>query len=168
MIMKYLQDKATIPSPPEIKFPDWVSTQNASMKAWEQVEREKQIRELFIKTHHHATDYLIKSNYLIKPSEIAKAIGIHRSTLVHSSSYSEAFSKYLDGVNSELEHKKNEAVTRAGKSRGPIPVNKDNLLIENRKLKARLEKLELMKTQELISHAFDQLPLPIKKKLGIN
>lgn len=168
MIMKYLQDKAATPPRSEIKYPHWVSTENASMKAWEEVERAKEIRELFIKTHHHATDYLIKSNYLIKPSEIAKAIGIHRSTLVHSSSYSEAFSSYLQGVNSELENKKNEAIARAGKSRGPIRVNKDDLLDENRNLKARLQTLELMKAQELVSYAFDQLPLPIKKKLGLN
>lgn len=167
MIMKYIQDRGEKAPHTVTARPHWVSTSNASIKAWEHVERSKREKEFFIKTHHHATDYLVKANYLIKPSEVAKAIGVHRSTLMHSSSYSDAFSEYLESINAELETAKSEAIARGGKSRGTIPVNKDDLLATNKELKARLLALELRKTEELVAHAFDQLPLPIKKKLGI-
>ena len=52
-------------------------------------------------------------------------------------------------------------------SRGSIRSSKDELVQANTELKKRVSELEAEKIEELVRYAFDQLPLPVKKKLGI-
>jgi len=43
-----------------------------------------------------------------------------------------------------------------------------DLVHANTKLRIKVRELENLKTEELVTRAFDELPLPVKKKLGIS
>jgi len=171
MVMNYIKNRAnkdTIET--EEVYPEWVSERNASLRAWQYVEEQKKTTALYIKRHHKVTDFLTQKTYKIKGSEIADALGINRTTLMNTSTYSGAFEKYLDNVNKKLEQAKDAKLKKARKapSRGTIRNSKDELVEANKKLKDRVDELESQKTEELVRYAFDQLPLPVRKKLGID
>lgn len=171
MVMSYLQKRVQQERDSLAdEHPDWVSDRNASLRAWHCVEELKKEKALYIKRHHKATDYLTKKNHQIKGSDIARAINISRASLMNTSSYSPYFRQYLDKVNSELASAKKNKLQKSQKmaSRGPIRSTKDELVLSNTQLRKRVSELEAQKTEELVRYAFDQLPLPVRKKLGIN
>jgi len=169
MIMKYLQDNAN--KVEEINVvPNWVSKQNKSFAAWQCVEHLKLRRIEYIEAHNKETQFLKKSSYQIAPAEVSRVIEVHRSTLMHSSSYSEAFGHYLSGINAELNKLKVAKLEASKKSpsRGPIQSSKDELLKLNSKLRKQLAEAEKINIEELVKSTFDQLPLQVKQKLGIS
>lgn len=171
MVMDYLQKRAQKAAKEENEeLPNWVSLKNASYRAWKLVQDLKKEKELYIKRHNKVTDYLTKYTYQIKGSDIANALNINRVSLMNTSSYSENFRKYLDSVNAELKAAKDAKleVTRKPSSRGSIRSRKDELVMSNTELKKRVSELESQKTEALVRYALDQLPLPVKRKLGID
>jgi len=168
--MKYIQNRAennsSIIKP---QTPHWVSEKNASLRAWQSVEFLKKQKLLYIKAHSKPTHFKKKQSYFISGSEIAKALKVNRSTLMHSSAYSAAFVAYLGIVNTELANTKTQMLenTREKASRGPIDINKKDLLKTTLELKKQLADLKQQNSHELVRLAFNQLSLPIKKKLGI-
>lgn len=171
MVMDYLKKRVEeADSQKKAEHPSWVSDTNASLKAWQYVEELKKQKSLYIKRHHRATDYLTQKTYQIKGSDIASALCINRASLMNTSSYSPHFKKYLDSVNSELAAAKEARILKAQKasSRGSIRNSKDELVQANTELKKRVAELDAQKTEELVRYAYDQLPLPVKKKLGID
>lgn len=168
MVMRHIMETA-LRNAGGTKHPDWVSANNASLKAWQCVEDLKANLLKYISSHSKITHYLNKSDYQIKPSQVAKAIGINRSTLMHSSSYSIGFATYLEEVNAELEKLKTEKLDKARRSpsRGPTAESKEDLVRLNTELKRRIAELENLKTEQLVRQVLDQVPLPIKRKLGL-
>lgn len=170
MVMDYLKRRAENAAPENIEAPEWVSRKNASFKAWKHVEELKKEKELYIKRHSKITDYITKKSYQIKGSDVADALKINRASLMNTSKYSPHFKKYLDGVNADLAVAKDAKLQQAQKSpaRGTIRNSKDELVQINAELRKKVSELESQKTEELVKFAFDQLPLPVKKKLGIS
>lgn len=171
MVMDYLKmrvEEAT--GEQEAELPSWASDKNASLKAWQYVEELKKEKSLYIKRHHKITDYLTQKSYQIKGSDVASALKVNRASLMNTSNYSRHFKKYLDSVNTELAAAKEAKILKAQKapSRGSIRNSKDELVRANTALKKRVSELEAQKTEEVVRYAFDQLPLPVKKKLGID
>ena len=171
MVMEYLKKRTQRKSRDlEDSLPDWVSEKNASFKAWRYVEELKKEKKQYIGCHCNVTDYLVKKTYQIKGTEVAKAVSISRASLMNTSKYSNGFRKYLEGVNAELDAAKNSMLkkSRQSPSRGSIRNSKDDLLRVNIELKKRVTELEEQKTDELVRFAINQLPLPIKRALGID
>jgi|SRR5690554_1913398 len=171
MVMDYLKKRVEeADSQKTAERPSWVSDRNASMKAWQYVEELKKEKSLYIKRHQKVTDYLTQKTYQIKGSDVASALGVNRASLMNTSSYSPHFKKYLDSVNAGLAAAKEARILRAQKapSRGSIRNSKDELVQANTELKKRVAELEAQKTEELVRYAFDHLPLPVKRKLGID
>lgn len=172
MIMKYFEDKAHArrDQSSEDSRPSWVTDRNSSLKAWLVCEALRREKTKYIKSHHNAVDFIAKSVFQIKPSEVARAINLNRTTLMHTSTYSENFAAYIAKVNTELDELKVNQIKdgKFRRSRGSIRDNKDRLVIANKELKILVAQLEQTNVEKLVQHAFDQLPLPIKKKLGID
>lgn len=171
MVMDYLKQRVKDNEEhQEPERPDWVSDKNASLKAWQYVEQLRKEKSLYIKRHHKVTDYLTQKSYQIKGSDVAKALNINRATLMNTSSYSPHFRAYLESINKKLAEAKEAKVNKSTQSpsRGSIRSSKEDLVRVNAELKKRVTELEKQKTEELVRYAFDQLPLPVKKKLGID
>lgn len=170
MVMEYLRKRMSENeqvSPSDI--PDWVTKTNASFRAWEYVEKLKKEKMLYIKRHHNITDFTTKKKYQIKGSEVAAAIKVNRSSLMNTSTYSPDFRAFLEAVNSELVAAKETKLNKSKRSpsRGSIRNSKEELVETNRELKRRIKEIEQLKIEELVRHSFDQLPLPVRRKLGI-
>lgn len=171
MVMNYLEskiEKADLNA--ETPMPLWVTKTNSSFLAWEYVGKIKKEKLLYIKRHHKVTDFTTKKTYQIKGSEVAKAIRVNRSSLMNTSTYSPDFRAFLESVNSELLAAKEAKLKQFqnSSSRGSIRNSKEELVATNSQLKKRVKELEKLKTEELVRQAFDQLPLPVKRKLGID
>lgn len=171
MVMSYLKKRAEgATGEQSLDRPHWASEKNASLEAWKYVERLKQEKARYIKFHHKSTDYHTQKTYQIKGAEVARALKISRVSLMNTSNYSCHFKKYLDSVNAELIAAKEARLRKVSKlaSRGSIRNNKDELVRVNKELRKRVDQLSTQKTEELVRYAFDQLPLPVKRKLKID
>ena len=171
MTMNYLQKKSEKANAKQQTHPpEWVSKENVTYDAWKYVEQRKKEITQYIKQHSKVTDFLTQKTYKIKGSEIAKGLKINRPSLMCTSSFSATFSEYLDEVNTDLEAAKDEKLEKAKKksSRCSVKESKDDLVLANKKLKERVDELEAQKMEELVARTFDELPLPVKKKLGIS
>ncbi|MFC3679006.1 hypothetical protein [Bacterioplanoides pacificum] len=170
MVLNYFSDKAKETAPADAPAPTWVSKKNASYAAWVYVEELKLEKIRYIKRHHKVSDYLVKKHYQIKGSDIASHLKINRSSLMNTSSFSSKFRQYLDETNTFLTKEKENKLKQAKNkpSRGSIRSSKEELVKANTELRKQLSTLQAQKTEELVHRTFDQLPLPIKKRLGID
>lgn len=171
MVLDYLKKKAAQDRDlNHIEKPSWTSDKNASLNAWRYVETTKIEKLQYISSHKRPTHFTNKGSYQINAAEVARAVKINRSTLMHQSSYSEDFKRHLSEVNVELELAKDRQLsfTKKRPSRGPIGSNKDELVKVNAELRVRIAQLEIQKTEELVRLAFDRLPLPVKRTLGLD
>ena len=171
MVMDYLKKKVAHDQvSDQAEKPHWVSDNNASCKAWQYVELMKHEKTKYINSHNKRTHFMNKSSYQISAAETARAIKINRSTLMHHSSYSEIFTIYLDEVNAQLERAMKARLEASNRrpSRGPISSSKDELVSLNAELRAQIAHLEIQKTEELVTLAFDRLPLPARRILGLD
>lgn len=170
MVMDYFKKRAQKSVSEQGELPAWVSDSNASLRAWQYVEELKKEKALYIKHHNRVSDYLTKRVYQIKGADVAKALGMSRASLMNTSKYSNNFREYLDNVNQELKDAKNQQLEKSRKSpsRGGIRRSKDELAQDNAMLKKKIAELEAKHHEDLVRYAFDQLPLPVKKKLGID
>tara|TARA_Y100001001_G_scaffold156063_1_gene172532 strand:- start:8658 stop:9170 length:513 start_codon:yes stop_codon:yes gene_type:complete len=170
MVMDYLKKRVDISASEALEeLPDWVSEKNASLAAWRCVEQMKREKELYIRRHRTPTDFLVKKTYQIKGSEVASALSMNRATLMNTSRYSPRFRDYLDSVNAELEEAKNAKLKSSGNPTavGVKKSRKDDLVDLVQKLRRENEELRAMAAAPL-DEIYENLPLPIKKKLGIN
>ena len=171
MVMDYLKKRIKQASKEqEEDVPHWVSSKNHSFKAWQYAESLKKEKLLYIKRHESITDFSIQKRYQIKGSDIANALKISRASLMNTSKYSHDFRRYLDSVNQELDDAKEKRLKKSKESpsRGSIRNTKDELVKANTELRSKIDKLEALKIEEIVCRTFDQLPLPIRKKLGID
>lgn len=167
MVLKHIAKKAA-QKPPQIR-PNWVSDTNASCRAWEYILSQKDVKADYIRRHGKSGDFSRKQNYQISGSDVARALKMQRSTLMNTSTYSEPLATFLNSINRELEQLKTERVKQASvsRSRGPTEQSKKTLVNINKALRQRIADLEQEKTADLVTKAFDRLPLPIRRKLGL-
>lgn len=169
MVLNYFSKQSNLPAPDDER-PSWVSTENFSYPAWKYTEELRLLKSKYIKQHYKATDFVVKGNFQIRGADIAAHLKINRSSLMNTSSFSKMFREYLDEVNNDLMRQKESRIQKSKRhpSRGSIESSKDQLLQANTKLKKRVEELESQNIEDLVQRTFDQLPLPLKRKLGID
>ena len=171
MVLEYLENRVAKEVEVEIlSAPDWASSKNSSLKAWQFVEKQKNEKAKYIKNHFKSSDFVTQKTFQIKGADVANALNISRASLMNTSQYSIHFKEYLDSVNEKLMSSKDAKLRKIKKkpSRGSIRSNKNELVRANTKLKKRVAELETQNIEDLVKRTFDQLPLPIKRKLGID
>ncbi|MCC9660705.1 hypothetical protein LPA49_09000 [Pseudoalteromonas sp. MB41] len=154
----------------EEQTPSWVNKNNASLVAYNETERLRCERIMFINKHSRAINFRSKKNYQISGREVARAVGISASTLLTTSTYSGEFTKYLGDINKELEKKKNQRIAKVvkSKSRGPIVQSKDELVEKVKKLEAKVKYLESKNVIEQVEQAVNMLHPEIANILVLN
>ncbi|MBO7928087.1 hypothetical protein J5X91_17780 [Pseudoalteromonas sp. K222D] len=152
------------------ELPCWVNKNNASFVAFNETERLRTERLMFINKHTKTINFRSKKSYQISGREVARAVGIAASTLLTTSTYSVKYSKYLERINTELEEKKTQRIakTTKSKSRGPIARNKDELVEEVKRLDAKLKTLETKNVIEQVEQAINMLHPEIANILILN
>jgi hypothetical protein len=152
-----------------VQYPDWVSKNNASYKAYVEVKRLQSERLQYIERHNKKSHFKYKKSYHISIRRVADNIGVANTTLSQKSSYAEGFIDFLGIINTELERLKNERlkVTANRKSRGAIAFNKNELVEEVKLLKMENKKLKDVNVEAQVVLIIDKLSLPIKNALGL-
>jgi hypothetical protein len=169
MVLNYFEQQDNNPQSSK-QLPSWLSNDNFSYPAWKYTEELRILKADYIKQHHKAADFVVKRNYQIRGADIAAHLKINRSSLMNTSSFSKKFRQYLDEVNIDLMKQKESRIqqSRNHPSRGSIESSKNQLLEANIKLKKQVDELQSQNIKELVERTFDQLPLPLKRKLGLD
>lgn len=153
-----------------LQLPDWVSSKNKSLAAYEYIGELKKERLEYIASHNLLTHYKKKGLYQITASEVAREIEVAVPTLTKTSAYSDGLKKYLDDVNLQLEDAKNKKIeTHKNSLAGGLRQRKkDELRVELQEAKKELEELKQQNAIEQARYVLEKLPLPIRQKLGLD
>ena len=151
-------------------LPDWVSPKNLTLAAYEHINQTKTERLRYIKRHNQPKDYKKKSLYQITASEVARELGAATTTLTSTSAYSPALKAYLQKINEELEQAKENKlkIHKRTLSGGLQQRKKDDLKQELKEAREELAHLKQYNALEQAREVFAAMPLPIKRKLGLD
>lgn len=148
-------------------YPKWVSDDNLSLRAYNEIEKFKKIKMRFIATSKSKADLNKKSNYHISKAEVARAIGVKPQPLFHSdtTTYSEKLLGFINDVNIELLEKREFKLSR--RKNGINSLSKDELASGFREQKKELIEKKENTIDELYKRFKAELPLDVKAKLKI-
>ena len=150
------------------KYPDWVSTSNASKDAFDAINEIFPLKADFIKVHNNKSDFKTKKHYQIQRSEIASMIGngVSVQPLFNLNSYSEDLETYRCQRNSELlemiDKKFSPSAKPSFKNR-----KKSTLLDELKAARTEISSLRETLAKEQLKLLLSKLPLDVKNKLNI-
>lgn len=167
-MLQYFEDLANQAKEQE-QLPDWVNPKNASFKAYKCINALKEERHTYIRRHCRPTHFKQKKSYQISGAEVARTIEIAKPTLLKTSTYSAAVKCYLEQVNNELMQAMEARLRKTAtlKSRGPIAQRKDELVEQIQALKKENQSLKIANAEQQVEAIFNQLSLPVRKKLHI-
>lgn len=151
-------------------YPDWVSDNNISGKAYEKINELKMARLLYISTHNNSSDYTVKKMWQISASQVARDIGAATTTLISTSAYSPQLKLFLDKTNHELFLEKEKKLQKHKKTlgAGTKQRKKDELVLQIQQLTEELESLKQKNALDQVREVVSNLSLPVKQKLGFN
>lgn len=151
-------------------LPDWVSEKNLTIEAYQLINQLKAERLLYIQKHNKVSDFETKKVYQISANKIANSLGVATTTLISTSKYSPSLKAFLNEVNRELEDSKNKKLETHKRTltAGIRKRKKDELVLELQKARIELDQLKIRNAEEQVKQVFANLPLPLKRKLGIN
>jgi len=155
----------------EKSIPDWVSETNSSAAAYMVIQALRDERRAYIYDHVQASDFKKKANWQISIRQIAVRIDRSVQTLIGTQvKYAHDLKRYVRRINSDLSKEKDSHLAkyhRKPKSGGVRGKKKSILEEENRKLRADLEKVKAENVAKKVEMAVTQMPLDLKRKLGV-
>jgi hypothetical protein len=155
----------------EDKLPIWVSTDNASFKAYDAINSIKKEKFSYISNHKNATAFRIAKNFQVQKKEVADKIGATTQAIFYASSYSEKLLEYLQGkdgkggVNNELMKRKNERIKKIRTGLASKP--KSEIYSTAQAAKKRIKELEAQNAAGQLALAIAKLPLNVRVKLKL-
>lgn len=147
------------------KLPNWVNSKNSSQRAYEAIEALKKVKQQFIRKHGLKSQYKTKSTYQISKTEVAKKVGSKPQPLFNSCSYSESLTSYFNDVNDELDAYRERRIKNKG---GLRQKKKDDLVKELQETKSNNDQLLVETVDAVFERTINNLPLDVRRKLGIN
>jgi hypothetical protein len=144
-------------------LPAWVSSKNATLKAYEAINEIKLIKYGYIKENGLKTAYRTSKVFLVGKSEVADKISITRQALFSASAYSKDLSEYLESVNSDLKEKKEARLKR----KGMRAKQKSELLDVVKEKSEQVDYYKQREVKEVLQQVLDQMSLATKKTLGL-
>lgn len=149
------------------ELPLWVSADNLSLKAYRLIQELRLEKLLYIANNSKKSDFKRVGRFTINQSEVAKFLGCSPQGLFSSttSNYSADLTDYFNGVNKELEEKKELRIEL--KKRGLQNRSKDQLISEVKQQKNE-SRINFEQTAEkAYSLLKSEMPLDLKRKLGV-
>lgn len=149
--------------------PDWVSEKNITLRAYQLINQLKTERLQYIQKHNKVSDFEKKKLYQISATEVASGLEVATTTLISTSRYSSSLKAFLNEVNQELENAKSKKLETHKKTLavGTRKRKKDELVLELQKTRAELGELKIRNAVEQAKYVLKELPLPIKRALGL-
>jgi hypothetical protein len=150
-----------------IFYPNWVSENNLSLKAYNEIENLKKIRMRYIAMSKSKSDLNKKSSYQISKVEVARALGVKPQPLFHSdtTTYSEKLLIFINDVNLDLLEKKEFKLNRS--KNGINSRTKEDLVSGFKEQKKTLREQKESMIDELYRKFKAELSFDVKAKLKI-
>lgn len=151
------------------KLPSWVDRKNSSFNAFRITEELYFDRLAYIRSHNRKSHFKNKKSFQITGTEVAIKIGISKTTLLVSSSYSENFKIYLNDTNERLKSFMLKRVldSKNSLSRGAITRPKKMLVEDAEFYKKRMREVEERNAIDQVEIAFGYLHINVRKLLQL-
>jgi len=153
--------------------PEWVvdDTSHTTYKAWQVIFQLQKQKELSIENYGKvATSKTSKSLYEIKKSEVSLAVGKSAQSIFRCSGFSDSIRIFLDKTNGKLLgfHEKEQRKQRnRQRNTGIRSRTKGDISESHQKIENELKKLKAMTTKDVLDLAINQMPIDLKRKLGL-
>lgn len=150
---------------PSNELPDWVSAKNSSLIAYQAINTLKKNKARYINGHNKKREFKKKLLYQISKVEVADKINKTPQSIFRMASYSEELVNYFDNANNVLNDKVKGKIER--KKHGIQHQSKDELKSRTRNLSEELNNLKKENCEELYRRLLSNMPLDLKKNLGL-
>ncbi len=165
-LKEFLGEDSSLNKPVEgEKRPSWAIDGETSGKAYDAIIKFKKAKLRYINGHSHEKDFKSKFSYKISKAEVAKEIGKKPQPIFKGVSYSVKLSEYFDDVNDKLEEKKELKINKP--KHGLQHLSKDEIKKKAQKQEKDLVKFQKNNCEELYERLLSNMPLDIKKNLGL-
>jgi len=165
----FLEDESLTPESKESdidKGLEWVNLHTTAKEAFEAINSLKKAKIRYINGHPNKKSYETKSSWTISKAEVARRVDKSAQPLFNSNTYSKGVTKYFNDVNQSLLQAKEERLKKTNK--GYQHKSKEELKARTIKLTKENEQLLQKNCEELFEKMLNELPLDVKRKLGVN
>lgn len=146
-------------------MPSWGSNEDHSAKAYEEINKLVEVKQLFIKKNKSKSAYKTKGNYLMTKTEVGKLVGINSQSLFSKYVFSKLLKKHFNKKNKELDEKAQKKINAPKRSHQSK--NKSELVSEVQRKSDYLTNLQTKNAHELLQLTLDKLPLDVKRILKL-
>lgn len=145
---------------------EWVKLHPTAKDAYKAINSLKEEKLRYIRGHPQKSSYKVKKYWTISKAEVGRRIGKESQPLFNSNTFSEKLTEYFNEVNDNL-HKSKEARLNKPK-KGYQHKTKEELKNSTIKLTNENKKLLQNTCEELYEKMLNDIPLDVKRKLGLN
>ncbi|GAA5142631.1 MULTISPECIES: hypothetical protein [Thalassotalea] len=144
----------------------WILLHPTAKEAYTAINNLKMEKLRFISGHPDKGSYKYKKYWTISKVEVARRVGKKPQPLFNSNTYSAGLITYFNGVNSKLHKAKYDRINKPNK--GYQHKTKEELKASTVKLTKENKKLLQNTCEELYGRMLNDIPLDVKRKLGLN
>lgn len=150
-----------------LEWVDWTGKKNVTLKIYNTTMELFDIRDKYIEEHNKKQDFVKKSDtYKISAIAVARKVGIARTSLVQTSTYSKGFSTFLSKLNERLKEKKDSKFISHRKNDADDANKKSNDCKPT--IKQQLADVKAMNVEQQVNRALDLLSPEVRELLTID
>lgn len=165
----FLADEGPNPDPEDNKVDkglEWINFHPTAKEAYQAINDLKKIKLRYISGHSSEKSYKTKSPWTISKAEVARRVGKSSQPLFNSNTFSIGLLSYYNDANDDLLNAKTKKLTKANK--GVQHKTKEELKESTLKLTKENKQLLQNTCEELYEKLLSELPLDVRRKLGLN
>ena len=145
---------------------EWVNLHPTAEEAYKAINNIKKEKLRYIRGHPNKSSYKVQKYWTISKAEVGRKIGKESQPLFNSNTFSKGLSLYFDKVNDDLHKSKEDRLNKPNK--GYQHKTKEELKNSTIKLTNENKKLLQNTCEELYRRMLNDIPLDVKRKLGLN
>jgi flagellar hook-basal body complex protein FliE len=145
---------------------EWIKLHPTAEEAYEAINNLKEEKLRYIRGHPNKSSYKVQKYWTISKAEVGRRIGKESQPLFNSNTFSEKLTKYFDKVNDDLHKSKESRLNKPKK--GYQHKTKEELKNSTIELTNENKKLLQNTCEELYGRLLNDIPLDVKRKLGLN
>lgn len=144
---------------------EWIKLHPTAEEAYKAINNLKDEKLRYIKGHPDKDSYIYKKYWTISKAEVARRVGKGSQPMFNSNNYSVGLKKYFNDINEKLHAAKENRINKPNK--GYQHKTKEELKNSTIKLTNENKKLLQNTCEELYGRLLNDIPLDIKRKLGL-
>ncbi|GFD67916.1 hypothetical protein [Alteromonas sp. KUL106] len=144
---------------------EWIKLHPTAEKAYKAINNLKEEKLRYIRGHPNQNSYETKKHWTFTKAEVGRKIGKESQPLFNSNTFSEGLTEHYDNAIKELHKSKEDRLKKTNK--GYQHRTKEELVNSTKTLTDENKKLLQNTCEELYERFLNDIPLDIKRKLGL-